>query len=190
MKKLFSILIIVFILLGCSTKPKIISPVEVVETIMSELKKEANNSAFLEDEGIYISKFNELLASFDYEVLKETIDDNKAIVEVDIKTYDFKQAYNNTFDSFLDKLRNKEIEVDENTLQDTIDEFLLDELNNLETQGKNYSKTVSLNLDLSENEWVIDENEYGKLGEAITSEINNLDMSSFNEELAEILQDY
>lgn len=177
MKKLFSILLIsilVFSLSACSTP----SPTEVTTAFLDAVKTqstesmadiyadgswslsdEAGEEAELEDLDEMDQYFQETvlpkLLEFDYEVLGEKIDGEKATVDVKITTYKLGDAFTAFIDDYLTQAFALAFS---DTGEDAIEALgtsLFKE--KVDAMEKNYTETVAISLSMVDGAWVIDE---------------------------------
>ena len=91
---------------------------------------------------------------FDYTIGEEKVSDDKATVDVTVKTYQFGDAFTKAFKSYFSKAMASGM-TDTTELSDLMMECFSDELDKL--KDKSYEKTVTFNLTNTDDGWTIDE---------------------------------
>ena len=177
MKKLVSILLIsilVFSLSACGSP----SPTEVTTTFLDAVKaqstedmadiykdgswslsEEAGEEADLEDLDEMSQYFQETvlpkLLEYDYEILEEKIDGDKATVDVKITTYDLGNAFTAFFGEYLTQAFALAFS---DTSEDAIEELGISIFKEkVDAMEKTFTKTVTIPLSNVDGAWVIDE---------------------------------
>ena len=105
----------------------------------------------------------EKVLEFDYELGKETIDGDTATVETTITTYPFGQIFTNVVTNFITQAFANAGNLSDEDMAKLMDDLLLDELEKAE---KTYKKTVSIQLKLEEDKWVVQETK--EMSDALT----------------------
>lgn len=148
-------------LIGCGGS----GPKDQVKKDINAIKKESTENIVksmgdslkdLKDYGISkksIEGFTEKLKDFDYEILDEKVDGDKATVNVKITTYDFKSSVKKSFQSLYQKALNGEIK-SEKELYAYIDKEVFGSLNKL--KDKTLSKKVKINCKKKDGKWETD----------------------------------
>lgn len=91
---------------------------------------------------------------FDYELGEETIDGDTATVETTITTYPFGQIFTNVVTNFITQAFTNAGNLTDEDLANLMDDLLIAELEKAE---KTYTETVSIQLKLEEDKWVVQE---------------------------------
>lgn len=160
MKRIINILLVLLISLNLVSCFKKDSVIPVLEAELKRLKDEAISSLIdetMEDNKPYSKKLDELVSSFDYEISNEVINNDKATVDVEIKTYEIGDALKNNYKSYFDSLAKGDISFDKE-VDEFLDENMLNELLAIEEKGKTYNKKITFPLTKVDNAWTLDEN--------------------------------
>lgn len=148
-------------LIGCGGS----APKDQVKKDIDAIKKESTESIMksmgdsindLKEYGISqksIEDFTEKLKDFDYEILDEKVDGDKATVNVKITTYDFKSSIKKSFQSLYQKALSGEIK-SEKELYAYMDKEVFGSLNKL--KDKTLSKEVKINCKKKDGKWETD----------------------------------
>lgn len=96
------------------------------------------------------------MLEFDYEILGEEIEGDKAMVEVSIKTYEFGAAFTAFAEEFITQAFDLYFaDASDEQVEEAGAKILIDELDKL--KEKKYEKTVKIGLTKEDGQWVIDE---------------------------------
>lgn len=180
---------------GCSSTP---SPSEVTAAALDAMKAQDTETlqsfysgevtdvdpgkmaeGYTGDDAEAVNAFAEKLLDFDYEVGDETIDGDKATVEVSITTYDFGTAFEDAVGLYIKQGFAAALSgASQEELSKMFSAALLDKVNALEE--KEYTSTTTFNLTKQDGEWKLDElskeNQDSLLG-GIISKVDSLNRS-------------
>lgn len=193
--KIAVILIVMMLTLsGCVAKPKPTEPIEAfLIALKADINSEFDDSLYFTEEVTTFDMFNqieenpetplelqtkltELLKAFDYEIVSETVDKEKAVVVVEVKTHDLgglftewvTLIFSKAFEMAMSGATEEEIEA----------MFIQDFLTLAEKSEKDLFKSVEVKLSLVDGKWLMDGgNENKALFNAVTG-----DFLSFAEE--------
>ena len=162
MKKIFTLLLLLTIFItGCGKNKKMDTPSDKVRSYLDSYIHLDDNvltnlDDMIDDMEYYTSdqkeRYKKIMKNhyenISYEIKSETIEEDQAVVEVEIEVYDYNPIINNEYDEedFVDEDGNYDIE--------KFNDFELDLLDNVDTKTK---YTIVFNLTKEDNVWVIDE---------------------------------
>lgn len=122
--------------------------------LMKEAKQSDSSGVNDELAKIYNKELEEKLFDFDYDVSNEKVDEDKATVDVKIKTYGFGKAYVDLMEEYIEQLY--KLAMDGKT-DDEINKEAAEMLSaKLKDMKKDYEKTVTLPLSKKDDKWVVD----------------------------------
>lgn len=158
-KKIITILFTLILLVACA-KPE--SPSSVVEKYLKDIKKDVikalNKGDFVvgkDDKELY-ETFKKTLGDFDYTIVSESIEGEKAYVTVVIDTYDMGSALSEAATEYFSQIISMVLS---GTSEDDMRKFLYElfdkKINEVVKNGKTYSQMVTVPLTLKDNKWVL-----------------------------------
>ena len=158
-KKIVTVLFALILLVACT---KTESPSSVVEKYLKDAKKDViktlNKGYFVvgEDEKELYDTLKKALSDFDYTIVNETIEGEKAYVTVVIDTYDIGAALGNAASEYFAQIISMVLN---GASEDDMKKFLYDlfgeKINEAVKNGKTYEQMVTVPLKLENNKWVI-----------------------------------
>lgn len=159
LKKIITILFISILLVACA-KPE--SPSDVVEGYLKDIKKDVikalNKSDFIigkDDKELY-ETLRKALGDFDYTIVNETIEGEKAYVSVVIDTYDIGSALGEAATEYFGQIISMILNgASEDDLQKLLYKLFNEKIDEAIKNGKTYSQMVTVPLKLEDNKWVL-----------------------------------
>ena len=158
-KKIITILFTLILLVSCA-KPE--SPSNVVEKYLKDIKKDVikalNKTDFVvsnDDKELY-ETFKKTLGDFDYKIINETIEGDKAYVTVVIDTYDMGSALSEAATEYLGQILSMVLNgASEEDMRKFLYELFDKKINEAVKNGKTYSQMATVPLKLEDNKWVL-----------------------------------
>lgn len=158
-KKIITILFTLILLVACA-KPE--SPSNVVEKYLKDIKKDVikalNKTDFVvsnDDKELY-ETFKKTLGDFDYTIVNETIEGDKAYVTVVIDTYDIGSALSEAATEYLGQILSMVLNgASEEDMRKFLYELFDKKINEAVKNGKTYSQMATVPLKLEDNKWVL-----------------------------------
>ena len=141
------LVLVMFALTACGGK----KPSDVVEDNLKQVKTENasssvtklfNDSSLEQKYGKDYEKFIKKVQDFDFKIKGEKVDGKKATVDVEIKTYDFGNAYKETYNQVVSDAKGGKINSSTN-IKDYVYNLMFQKLNGV--KDKAYTKTVKIN---------------------------------------------
>lgn len=166
--KTLSIMLVLAVMLvftACGSEP---TPSDAVKTDIDKVKSEQSTDTALkaldleegdlkeDDQKAFVAKMQD----FDYEIVEEKVDEDKATVKVKITTYDFGKAMEELYtELFTMAFTNPDASTEEVT------KMFMDKMTGIEK--KEYTKEVTVNCQKKDGEWVTDVDSNEELQDAI-----------------------
>lgn len=203
MKKILSLLLVFVMcltLFSCASTP---APTKVADTYLSAIKTnnteqlskvyagDASDLNFKEEYGEmsdevsedFLKSFAEKLTSFEYKISNEAIKDDKATVDVAIKTYDLGEAFTSAITEYMQEGFGLALS---GASEEELSKMMQDKFTNaLDNATFDYESTVKLHLSKTDKGWVVDKiGHNSEFANALTGGI-----ADASKELADAFQD-
>ena len=165
MKKILVLLLVVCMLTltACGTP----SPTDVLKADLENAKSSPEEIlSDISDSGFGETAMNQLVQKvldFEYQLGEEKIDGDTATVETTITTYPFGDIFKQVITNFIMQAFANAGDMNDEDMAKLMDDLLIEELNKAE---KTYTKTVSIQLKLEDDAWVVQETE--EMSDALT----------------------
>ena len=179
MKRTFYLVVLSILLLlvtGCSTT----KPSTVVDGYMKELQ---NNITTILNEDVEIAEGDESLYNamvnamkeFEYEIVEETVNEDSAVVRVRIKTYALGLSFANAITDYLSQALSLAFSgASEETIKNLMFQTWTDKISEEVDKGKNYTETITIELEKIDNKWTIKNDKDEKIFNALTGNLLNI----------------
>ncbi|HBZ40780.1 MAG TPA: hypothetical protein DEO50_02630 [Erysipelotrichaceae bacterium] len=176
---MFGIIALILYLNGCAAKPKPTEPVEAFLTALkADINSEFDDTLYFTEEVTTFDTFNqieenpdtplelqtkltEMLKAFEYKIISETVDNDKAVVVVEVKTHDL----GGLFTEWVTLIFTKAFEMAMNgaTEEEIEAVFIQDFLTLAEKSEMDLLKTVEVKLTLVDGKWLMDGGDANRL---------------------------
>ncbi len=163
MIKAFAILL-ALLMAGCSApKPGAVAE-SYLKGMKSQIKETLGESLGSDPDGFFggseenEKKFYELIGGYDYKIVDEVIDGDRADVDVEITTYDFGSMFMKFIqDYFVEALSLSYSGAGEEEIEAAATKVFTTSMEDMEKEGKTFTEKVTVGLYKENGKWMVDE---------------------------------
>lgn len=174
MKKIIKCILVLAILVctcGCAQKPSgaVKDYLNGLKNNISQVFDEEETLEMGESDKELYDSLTNALKQFEYEIVNEQVEGEKATVRVKIRAYDMGKVFMNMFtDFFQQALALSFSGASEEEIQALMYKLWKEKLDEEMKAGKNYTEEVDVKLVKKDKKWTVDENDNAALVNAIT----------------------